>query len=119
MKTKVQNSRLHGRGVFATKKIRKGETIEVCPAIVVPKKKINHIKNTPLADYYFIWDNGDPAIVLGNGSLYNHSYCPNAKYGKYENNTITFTAIETINVGEEITVNYNGEPYCQNKVWFD
>ena len=37
----------------------------------------------------------------------------------YEHRTIDFYAIRTIEAGEEITVNYNGEPGIDTPVWFD
>ena len=119
MKTKVRKSRLHGRGVFATKKIRKGETVEVCPIILMPKNQEKSLHRTELKNYYFQWDSGRPAIALGNGSLYNHSYFPNAVYNCKMDDSLIITALETIKAGQEITVNYNGNPYCTNKVWFD
>ena len=59
-------------------------------------------------------------IALGYGSMYNHSYEPNAKYKRnFSNQTITFVAIKPIKKREEITVNYNGDPINQEKVWFE
>ncbi|PJE76536.1 hypothetical protein COV05_04170 [Candidatus Uhrbacteria bacterium CG10_big_fil_rev_8_21_14_0_10_48_16] len=53
-------------------------------------------------------------------SLYNHSYEPNAKYDKdFVNNRIVFTSVKTVKKGEEITVNYNGDPDKKEKVWFE
>ena len=52
------------------------------------------------------------AIALGFGSIYNHSYEPNATYKKKsESKVIDFVAIKGIKKDEEITVNYNyGNP---------
>lgn len=52
------------------------------------------------------------AIALGFGSIYSHSYEPNATYKKrFKNKTIDFIAIKDIKKGGEITVNYNyGNP---------
>ena len=64
-------------------------------------------------------ENGS-AISLGYGSIYNHSYEPNAKYEKdFLNNMLIFRAIKIINKGEEIVVNYNGDPNNKEKVWFE
>ena len=69
-----------GRGVFARRPIIEGETIECCPALVFPKDDRPHIDRTGLYDYYFDWSDGGLAVALGYGSLYNHSYSPNAMY---------------------------------------
>ena len=58
-------------------------------------------------------------LALGYGSLYNHSYRPNARYVDLSERTKLFTAIRDIAAGEEITVNYNGEPEDQTPVGFD
>lgn len=119
MKIEVRNSKIHGRGVFATKKIRKGELIEVCPVLVVPKEQVPLMNKTVVKDYHFIWDGRKTAIALGYGSIYNHSYDPNARYCDYGDTHFKFRAWRTIHPGEEITVNYNGDPTCRRKVWFD
>lgn len=111
-----------GRGVFTDKRIYKGETIESAPVIEFPKEEWKYIGETVLGVYCFFWGEGnkDGAIVLGNGSLYNHSYKPNAKYiRKVSEKIMDFVAIKDIEAGEEITVNYNGESNDNDPVWFD
>lgn len=118
----VAPSEVHGRGVYTTEKIKKGALIEICPVIVLPKKETKIIHETVLHDYYFLWGESQKksAMVLGWGMIYNHSYEPNAKYLlDYENNTVDFYAIKKIKPGEEIMVNYNGEPHLKKPVWFD
>jgi SET domain-containing protein len=58
------------------------------------------------------------AVALGYGSLYNHSYQPNARYDDESGQTKVFRAIRDIAPGEEIVVNYNGEPGDETPVWF-
>jgi SET domain-containing protein len=58
------------------------------------------------------------AVALGYGSLYNHSYTPNARYDDESPQIKIFTAIREIAAGEEITINYNGEPSDESPVWF-
>ena len=62
---------------------------------------------------------GEAALALGYGSLYNHSYRPNARYVDLGDRTKLFTAIWDIAAGEEITVNYNGEPGDETPVGFE
>ena len=50
--------------------------------------------------------------------MYNHSYDPNARYDDHGRLTKAFTAIRDIAPGEEITVNYNGEPGDGSDVGF-
>ncbi len=60
-------------------------------------------------------------ICLGFGSLYNHSYSPNATYKKlHEEKMIEFIAIKDIKKDEEITVNYNfGDPDDKSELWIE
>lgn len=98
----------------------KNETIEICPIIKLSEKDTQVIDTTHLYNYYFSWAENGSAICLGYGSLYNHSYTPNATYEKdFLEGKIIFRAITAIQQGEEILVNYNGNPENQNKVWFD
>lgn len=128
-----------GRGVFALTAIRQGEFIERCPIIETPTRDYQHLRKTELRNFYFLWNkttrpinqnlwsrnskfkirNKKAAIALGYGSLYNHSYNPNATYKKnFKGKTIDFIAIRPIKKGEEITVNYNlGDPSNQSPLW--
>ncbi len=110
-----------GRGVFATQDLKKDEVIERCPVIVSPDKDLPHLRQTELYNYYFMWGEGNDqaAVCLGYGSLYNHSYSPNATYKKhFAEQVIDFVAIKDIAKGEEITVNYNyGNPDDQSPLW--
>lgn len=109
-----------GRGVFATKRIKPGQVIEVAPVIVLPPDEWYDVANTSLYNYSFRWGDDDDhaALALGFGSLYNHSYSPNAEYLRDEDErTIEFVAILPIAKDEEITVNYNGTG-DNTPVWF-
>jgi hypothetical protein len=110
-----------GRGVFTSVHIHKGDLIEVCPIIFIPRRELPIIHKTVLHDYYFLWGENleDCAIALGYGSLYNHELHPNANFIlDIENQTIDIEAIEDIMPGEEITLNYHGEPGNEEEVWF-
>lgn len=118
----VAPSGLGGRGVFTGQPLAAGDTIEVCPVIVLPPDDLPAIHATHLHDYYFLWGKAQNqcAIALGYGSVYNHSYQANANYlFDYDNNTIDFFCVKNIEAGEEITVNYNGEPDDKTLVWFE
>jgi len=116
------SSAIEGRGVFTYEPIDDGVLIEVCPAIVLPEADLPVIHRTHLHDYYFLWGEEEKqcAIALGFGSLYNHSYEPNAEYVfDFEQQTIDIYSLRTIEAGEEITINYNGWPDDKKPVWFD
>ena len=68
-----------GRGVFARRAIPKGEVFETCPVLVVPAAAIEDY-SAGFGPFVFEWGEGKVALALGFGSLYNHSYRPNARY---------------------------------------
>ena len=108
-----------GRGVFARRFIYDGEVIERVPVLVLPVGESRSASGlTPMSDYCFDWGRGTVAVALGYGSLYNHSYQPNARYDDEKGHIKVFMAIRDIALGEEIVVNYNGEPGDQSPVWF-
>ncbi|WP_096155105.1 MULTISPECIES: SET domain-containing protein [Bacillus] len=117
----VKNSPGKGRGVFATLPIEEGVCFESSPVLEIPQDQKRLVKKSVIAEYYFIWGpNGkDRALALGFGSLFNHSYQPNAFFElNHESNTIDFYALRPISIGEEITINYNGVPDSTAPVWF-
>jgi len=108
-----------GRGVFARRLIPEGEVIERVPVLVFPIAETRTASGTTrMSGYCFDWGRGTVAVALGYGSLYNHSYQPNARYDDESGQTKVFSAIRDIAPGEEIVVNYNGEPDDGTPVWF-
>jgi SET domain-containing protein len=103
-----------GRGVFAKERIRAGELIEQCPVVTLADRKDrDRLRKTGLVNYYFLWGEkrDHAAICLGWGAVYNHSFSPNAAYEKVMDDLrMDFTALRDIEPGEEILVNYNGDP---------
>lgn len=99
------------RGIFADQKIKKGSVIERCPIVLIPKSQESALFKTVLQRYYFEWTAKNHAVVLGYGSLFNHSYTPNARYDHdYRNKVMVFSAIQDIGKDEEVTINYNWDP---------
>jgi SET domain-containing protein len=112
-------STIAGRGVFATKPFAREELIEVCPVIVISADQRPDLDKTALYDHYYGWGD-DAALAQGLGSFYNHSFRPNAVYDKdIANGNVVIRAIHDIFAGEEITVNYNGDPTSLEPLWFD
>jgi uncharacterized protein len=110
-----------GRGMFACRKFLKGELIERAPIVAIDEKKWPNAAKTILSHYAFDWGEKDEhaAIALGYISIYNHSYSPNAQLEQMlEELMMEIIAIKDIEAGEEITINYNGEPENQDPLWF-
>ena len=86
----------------------------------LPASEVELIAPTILYNYYFCWGRGQKqgAIALGLGSIYNHSYTPNAIYiPRQEDKVIEFVAIKKILANDEITINYNGTPNDKSQLW--
>lgn len=108
------------RGVFATQDIKKGELIHQAPVLPYPNADHEHIEKTLIADYSFEYGINHSAILLGYGMLFNHSYRANADYEiDFDNHFFNFFAHRDIKAGEEILINYNGEPDNDELLWFD
>jgi len=107
-----------GRGVFALRDFAVGEVIEECPVIVLNDQDYETASKTYLDSYFYEWDPPETgAVILGYGWIYNHSSTANAEYERdIAAQTMTYRAVKPILTGEEITVNYNGEPDNQTPI---
>jgi SET domain-containing protein len=119
----VGDSPGRGRGVFAGRRFAPGETIEVCPVIALSETDARKLDDTKLSEYYFGWgkDGKQAGIVLGYGSIYNHSFAPNAAhYKNTADSTMTVAAVSEIAAGEEILIHYEtGKDGQQKAMWFE
>lgn len=119
-KSKIPHS---GRGVFANQDIKKGEIIEKSPIIVIPKSDMSNLNESILTTYFFYFGKNKEklAVVLGFGSLYNHSYKPNMTYEiKEKEKVVNFIAIKDIRRNEEITFDYkSGDSKNKTPLWFE
>lgn len=99
MKVEVRPSPIHGKGVFATGTIRKGERIGMYLS-----------RRTERDDTYVLWlqRDGQWRGYDGFGRLrfINHSNVPNSRF-----RDLFLYAIRTIRTGEEITIHY-GEDWA-------
>ncbi|MFD2581431.1 SET domain-containing protein [Pedobacter vanadiisoli] len=117
----VRESQLHGRGVFAKSKIKKGELIEQAPVIFLSNDEKETLRFTKLYHYYFLLDRPEKqtAFSFGYASFYNHSPQANAYYTfSGRKNALNIYAYRTIEAGSEITINYNGRPDDKSEVYF-
>lgn len=116
----VADSPLHATGVFAGRDFAADEVIETAPVIVFPADQLEHVDQTSLHGYYFAWADDGGGLALGFGSLYNHSFAPNARYETdWDGGVVVFSALVDIAADEEILINYNGDPESQEALWFD
>jgi len=117
----VRKTGKKGWGVFALKDFDKGDMIERCPIIFIPAKERLLCEKTILDHYMYPWrSTRTGALVLGYGSIYNHSFTPNADWKQnFRTQKMEYSAVKPIKKGEEILVNYNGEPDNQDPIdWF-
>ena len=118
-KSKIPNA---GRGVFATRNFKKGETIETCPIIELSKYDTSNLKESFLVTYFFFFGKNKErlAIALGFGSIYNHSNTPNATFKvKSKEAVIEFSSIKNIKKYEEITFDYHHGTSKKSPLWFE
>jgi SET domain-containing protein len=97
----VKKSKTHGYGVFARKKIKKGDIIEQCYILISRRGG-----DKALEDYYFD-AKGKYAIFTGFGIIYNHADEPNADYTiNITKRIATIKAKKNIKKDAEIFVTY-------------
>ena len=116
-KIAVKSSDIHGLGVFATKRIKKGELIEESP--ILPLPILPGERSALLMNHRFAWPKGlgwrEHVIALGYACYYNHSDNPNAEWNSDEESvTFKFTALRDIKPGEEIFVFYGDSNYWED-----
>lgn len=99
----VKTSPVHGYGVFAGEDIEEHDVVEECYRLLVGK-------SAELINYSFHADDDKSAILLGYGSIYNHSEEFNATYlYDEEKNAVVFRALRSILKGEEIFISYGND----------
>jgi len=98
------SEKLSCRGVFANKKYKFGDILEICPTILVPFKI-----SKPLQAYVFKYNDTYNLFPLGYCGMYNHSDTPNVLWNITDNLSVKLFVIKDINVNEEIYINYGNE----------
>jgi len=139
-KIEMKDSSIHGRGVFATKPIKKLEVIESAPVVVAhidTMSTLNEFCCQPgtrhiYMDYVFAFGPGKMAFPMGWAGIYNHHHKPNAFWDvvseghligytreldspKCDFNALVFRAKHDIEPGEEICTRYT--PFA-DQLWF-
>lgn len=99
------------RGIIAEKKIKKDELIESAPVILIPRREVAKVEDTTLGWYNYEWNEKYECFVVGYCVLTNHSFEPNAIFKRdFKNQIMNYYALRDIKKGEEIFINYNGNP---------
>jgi uncharacterized protein len=117
----VGESTIHGRGVFSSKALDKGELIEQAPLILIDNTENDLLKQTSLYHYYFVVGHAKTPVAIGLGysSVYNHASRANATYTIHlSSQMIEIRAAAAIAADEEITINYNGKADDTSPVHF-
>jgi len=113
----IQDSDLHGHGVFADKDYAQDDTIELCPYLFVSEDEV--ADECILHNYMFqsaYEGDTDFMVVLGLGMVYNHGDPPNAEWEIEDDDErfVRFFALKEIKQGEEILHDY-GKQYWESR----
>jgi len=98
-----------GFGNFAAKNMVRGEVIEIAPILIDANS--NFVDDAKLDDYTMVCTNKSSSVMLGTGSLFNHSSRNNVVHDYGRDDTIVFQAKRAIQKDEELFINYG-------KGWF-
>ncbi|KAI5194279.1 hypothetical protein E4T39_08691, partial [Aureobasidium subglaciale] len=113
------------RGVFAAARIPAHSILETCPVLVLdPTENKLHIEKTNLFHYTYNWPLLDPttnklittqAVILGLGSMFNHS--TNHQNVGWERNVsagvVVYKTLRDVEEGEELCISYG------DRLWFE
>jgi SET domain-containing protein len=117
-KVEARRSPVHGLGVFACTRIAEDEVVECCPVLVLDADDADVVSAGSLSGHVYDWGDGQAAIALGCGSLYNHDADPSAEYEIGDDAaSLVVRARRAIAEGEEITIDYTGGG--QIELWFE
>ena len=90
---KVKNSSVHGKGLFATKRIRKGQLIDVVQGVITRENGI-----------YVLWPNDKFGVLVTNNTRFiNSSDQPNVAY----THDLEIVALKNIQPGAELLAEYD------------
>src|SRR5262245_39765160 len=53
-----------GRGIFALREIKPGESIEEAPVVTIPESQVAQVDATTLGDYCFLWGQNLDELAL-------------------------------------------------------
>ena len=106
-KTRIGRSPIQGRGLFATRPIRKGEIVAIKGGHILDRRALSKVRRR-IADAYIQIEDGFYIGAIrrsevGRNKIYiNHSCEPNLGFRGH----ITFVALRAIKAGEELTYDW-------------
>ena len=111
----VKNSRIHGRGVYAARKLKAGERVIEYRGERITWKEADRRPpsdpNDPYHTFYFALDDGKTVIDAGFGGnsarWINHSCDPNCETEETEDGRVFIQAVRDIRPGEELNYDYS------------
>lgn len=114
----VNESNIHGRGVFSIDNLPKGTTL-TCDVMLIHKSELKYVKNMNLNHYLYPWDNNSASICMGFGSYFNHSINPNIKSLSIDKirKTHTFITTTKIKKNTELTIKYGNTDFLKIPLW--
>lgn len=118
----LAQTKMKGRGVFSSREIPAETVIEIAPVIVMKEADRAILDKTLLHDYIFEWGDSKNqcAMALGYVPMYNHSYRSNCEYFMdFSGESIMVKTVRSVEAGEELTINYNGDWDDEKRVWFE
>jgi SET domain-containing protein len=104
-----------GLGVYALRQLKLDQLVERCPVIIFQQEEYGSLPRE-LRERLFNWSalvnkpSGQHAFALGYGSMYNHASPANLRYAAVRSgsrSTLEFSANGPIQIGEELTINYD------------
>ncbi|CDH60753.1 histone lysine methyltransferase set7 [Lichtheimia corymbifera JMRC:FSU:9682] len=106
---------LRGRGVFTKARIPRNTLVEISPVLLFRKDEYKqHGQYTILDHYTYVWKDGQFALALGLGSMFNHDKNPNVGYFRdLDNNLIRYVTSRDIEPEEELCIFYG------SNLWFE
>lgn len=112
----ISKSKIGGRGVFAGTNYKKGEIVEISPAIIDNLAAFNR---GIVKDYIFGYKDSKHILGFGYASMYSHKDKPNLIYVFREDDEknifIMFLAKKNIKKDEELYINYGSEWWNSRK----
>ncbi|MDZ7763863.1 MAG: SET domain-containing protein [Melioribacteraceae bacterium] len=106
----VKDSKIHGKGIFATGFIPQGELVMVVSGDVIDEDECVRRENEE--DNVYIFWNGDTYIDTnhyGKIRYINHDCDPNSEVMDRDEETLNLVAIKDIHPGDEIVIDYGYE----------
>lgn len=115
MKYFIKTTEDMGRGIWASMQgaaIRKGEVLFQNEVLVLDPFDSVLLESTALKYYVYTYNNEQSCLLLGEGTLLNHSINPNVAYTLTtvgDRKVMSFYALRDIELGEQLFIDYGAD----------